>query len=116
MIRGVKCKLSFSFLFFSFFVYSQDNDSTWEVEAISNVSEVKESEEETEKSSSIFKFEPDYLDTVEEDKVTQKRNREILDTLSISERKRKRLLKKVFTKNFYEDLSRVADIKFEDQE
>ncbi|WP_291869543.1 hypothetical protein [Maribacter sp.] len=69
-----------------------------------------------EKPSVIFKFEPDYLVSVESGREQQKRNREILDTLSISERKKKKLLKKMFKSDFLEHLSktRVVDTKFED--
>ncbi|WP_298475631.1 hypothetical protein [uncultured Maribacter sp.] len=71
-----------------------------------------------EKSSHIFKFEPDYMTSIASEREQQKRNKEIVDTLSISERKKKKLLKKTFKNDFSEYLSktRVADTKFEDVE
>jgi len=112
MIRGIHYKLSVVFFLLTFCIYSQKKDNTWEVEVISNIPKTEEDEEE----SFIFKFEPNYLAAIEDEKASQAKNRAILDTLSISERKKKRLRKKVFTKNFSQDLSRVADIKFEDGE
>lgn len=111
-----KC-LSFNFttilLFFSLFTYSQESNDAWVIPTMETTENVKENKEETQKSS-IFKFEPDYLAAIEDEKTNQAKNRAIVDTLSISERRKKRLLKKIFKKNFSEDLSRVVDTKFED--
>ncbi|RKR13148.1 hypothetical protein CLV91_1863 [Maribacter vaceletii] len=115
MNRGIHYILTIVSFLLTFCIYSQENIEEWKVEDLKFSSSITNKKEE-EKKSSIFKFEPDYLSAIKKEKVAQVRNREIVDTLSISEKKKKRLLKKVFKKNFSEELSRMVDIKFEDEE
>lgn len=111
MKRKIKIVVVICLLSTSISLVAQENSS----ETIKKT-DIQDSSDE--KSSSIFRFEPDYLTSVENERAQQRKNREILDTLSISERKKKRLLKKVFKNDFSEYLSKttVVDTKFEDVE
>ncbi|MGB5274377.1 MAG: hypothetical protein WBN39_10020 [Flavobacteriaceae bacterium] len=66
----------------------------------------------------IFKFEPDYLLTVEDRKQQILRYRAIIDTMNISERKRRALLKDLYKNGHTARFSKalLADTKFEDIE
>ncbi|WP_299433202.1 hypothetical protein [uncultured Maribacter sp.] len=113
MTKYLSFTLTILLIFFSFCTYSQENKDSWVVPTIKVAEKIKEDKEKKEEPS-IFKFEPDYLAAIEKEKTNQAKNRAILDTLSISEGRKKRLLKKIFKKNFSEDLSRVVETKFED--
>lgn len=66
----------------------------------------------------MFKFEPDYLLSVADRKKRIRLTRTILDTLDISEGKRRRLLKELYKNGVTERLAKamLADSKFEDEE
>jgi hypothetical protein len=64
------------------------------VEDVKLSNEVMEAEQE--EGPMIFKFEPDYLLSVEERKQQILKYRAIIDTMNISERKRKALLKELY--------------------
>ncbi|MGB5370944.1 MAG: hypothetical protein WBN18_10980 [Flavobacteriaceae bacterium] len=66
----------------------------------------------------IFKFEPDYLLSVEDRKQQILKYRAIIDTMTISGRKRRSLLKDLYKNGISERLSKMllADTKFEDIE
>jgi hypothetical protein len=72
--------------------------------------------EEEEEGPLIYKFEPDFLSAEEQKKAEIMHTRAILDTLDISERKRKRLLKDLYKNGVSERLSKAlfAETKFED--
>ena len=71
-----------------------------------------------EEAPAIFKFEPDYLISVEKRRDQIKQVRAIIDTMPISENRKTRLLKDLYKNGFTEKLSKVllADTKFEDIE
>jgi hypothetical protein len=66
----------------------------------------------------IFKFEPDYLLSVEDRKQQILKYRAIIDTMNISERKRRALLKDLYKNGHTARFSKalLADTKFEDIE
>ncbi len=63
----------------------------------------------------IFKFEPDYLLSVEERKLEILHYRAVIDTLAISDRKRRVLLKDLYKNGMSDRLSKalMAETKFE---
>lgn len=71
---------------------------------------------EEEEGPLMFKFEPDFLTSIEIRREEIKRTRAIIDTLNISDRKRRRLLRDLYKNGISERLSRamVAQTKFED--
>ena len=71
---------------------------------------------EEEEGPLMYKFEPNFLTAEERRKAEIKHTRSILDTLDISERKRKRLLKDLYKNGISERLSKAlfAETKFED--
>ena len=74
--------------------------------------------EDQEQGPMIFKFEPDYLLSVEDRKQQILKYRAIIDTMNISERKRRALLKDLYKNGHTARFSKalLADIKFEDRE
>lgn len=66
----------------------------------------------------MFKFEPNYLSATEKRREEMAQTRGILDTLDISENKRKKLLKDLYKNGLTKRLSKVliADNKFEEAE
>ena len=74
--------------------------------------------EEEEDGPIMFKFEPDLLVSIEERRAEMERTRAILDTMDISDRKRKRILRDLYRKKPSKLLSRVlvTDTNFEDPE
>lgn len=64
----------------------------------------------------MYKFEPNYLESVADRKETIQRTRAVLDTMDISEGKRRRLLKDLYKNGITERLTKamMADSKFED--
>ena len=64
----------------------------------------------------LTKFEPDFQESNKERMAEIRRKRSILDTLDISERKRRRLLKDLYKNRISERLSKalLADTEFED--
>jgi len=66
----------------------------------------------------LTKFEPGFQESNEERMAEIRRKRAILDTLDISERKRRRLLKDLYKNQISERLSKalLADTEFEDVE
>lgn len=63
----------------------------------------------------MFKFEPNFLTSVELRREEIKRTRAIIDTLNVSDRKRRKLLKDLYKNGISERLSKamVAETKFE---
>lgn len=92
--------------------------SPLELKAQKNLGEKKTDlvEEEEKEGPLIYKFEPDFLGAEEQRKKDIKLARAIIDTLTISERKRKRLLKDLYKNGVSERLSKtwLVDTKFED--
>lgn len=74
--------------------------------------------EEEEEGPLMYKFEPNFLTSVEERREEIRKTRAALDTLDISDRKRKRLLKDLYKNGLSERLSKVlvAETKFEDEQ
>jgi len=72
--------------------------------------------EEEEEGPTMFKFEPDFLATAEQRKARIDHARKILDTMNISDRRRRKLLKDLYKNGISERLSKTlyADTKFED--
>lgn len=72
--------------------------------------------EEEEEGPLMYKFEPNFLSAEEQRKRDIKFARLIIDTLTISERKRRRLLKDLYKNGISERLSKtlLVDTKFED--
>ncbi|MGI9552772.1 MAG: hypothetical protein ACR2MT_16325 [Aurantibacter sp.] len=107
-------KITIIFLFAGFFVLgtlgskAQDNPK----KKFNNILE------EEEEGPLMYKFEPDFLTTVEQRKAEIKRTRAILDTLDISERKRKRLLRDLYKNGISDRLSKalLVETKFEDED
>jgi len=64
----------------------------------------------------MYKFEPNFLDAEEQKKLDIEFARAIIDTLSISEHKRRRLLKDLYKNGVSERLYRtwLVDTKYED--
>jgi len=75
-------------------------------------------DDEEEEGPAMFKFEPDFLATAEQRKARINRARKILDTMDISDRRRRKLLKDLHKNGITERLSKTlyADTKFEDIE
>ncbi len=73
--------------------------------------------EEEEEGPSIFKFEPTYMMSVEAKRERLRRTRSMLDTMDISERKRRKLLKDLYKNGMTEQLQKilVTETKFEDE-
>ncbi len=73
-------------------------------------------EEEEEEGPSMYKFEPDFLAATEAKKARIERARRILDTMDISERRKRKLLKDLYKNGVSDRLSKtvLADVKFED--
>ena len=71
-----------------------------------------------EPDSTLNCFEPDFMTSVVSERKQIKRNKNILDTLSVSERQKKKLLKKMFKSDFTEHLSKkgLVDTEFESEE
>lgn len=78
--------------------------------------EVKQAEEE-EEGPSLFKFEPDFMNSVAERREHIRRTRAILDTLDIPERRRRKLLRDLYKNGLTKRLSKalVAETEFEDE-
>ena len=74
--------------------------------------------EEEEEGPTMFKFEPDFLVTAEQRKARISHARKILDTMNISDRRRRKLLKDLYKNGISERLSKTlyADTKYEDIE
>lgn len=72
--------------------------------------------EEEEEGPTMFKFEPDFLVTAEQRKARIDHARKILDTMNISDRRRRKLLKDLYKNGISNRLSKTlyADTKFED--
>lgn len=77
--------------------------------------------EEEEEGPTMFKFEPDFLTTAEQRKARVNQVRKVLDTMKISDRRRRKLLKDLYKNGVTERLAKVlyadtkyADTKFED--
>jgi len=104
------CSLSFS-------IKAQDTAQNDEA-APKDLASIEVEAEEEDSAPSIFKFEPDYLTSVETERKEVKENKEILDTLSVSERRRKKLLKRMFKNDFKQHLSKkgLVGTKYEDTE
>lgn len=66
----------------------------------------------------MFKFDPNYLSATAKRREEMDQTRRILDTLDISENKRKKLLKDLYKNGFTKRLSRalITDNKFENAE
>lgn len=73
---------------------------------------------EEEEGPIIYKFEPSYVTSEEKRKRELKENRAMIDSLDISDRKRRKLLKKLFSNDFSKYLSEIVTVKneFEDSE
>ncbi len=94
-----------------------EKNKEYQEESISNIKITK--------YTVMSKFEPDYVDTPEE-RIEQKKQRivdaytkkGILDTMKISDRKRKKLIKDLSTSPFSSRLSKtvVVDTEFQDEE
>ena len=71
---------------------------------------------EEEEGPLVLKFEPKFLTSVEVRRAEMKRTRQILDTLDISERRRKKLLKDLYKNGLTKRLSKaiLVDTQFED--
>ena len=74
--------------------------------------------EEEEEGPIMFKFEPNYLSTIDRRREEMVQTRRILDTLDISENKRRKLLKDLYKNGLTKRLSKalIADNKFEEIE
>ena len=74
--------------------------------------------DEEEEGPLMYKFEPEFLTSLEVRKAKIKKMRAILDTLDIREGKRKRLLKDLYKNGISERLSKalLADTDFEEVE
>jgi len=72
--------------------------------------------EEEEKGPSMYKFEPDFIAATDAKKARIEMARKILDTMDISERKKRKLLKDLYKSGISDRLSKtiLADVKFED--
>lgn len=72
--------------------------------------------EEEEEGPTMFKFEPDYLDTKQKRREEMARTRSIIDTLKISDTRRRKLLRDLYKNGVTKRLSKilVAETKFED--
>lgn len=71
-----------------------------------------------EEGPTMFKFEPDFLTTTELRRARINHARKVLDTMDISDRRRRKLLKDLHKNGISERLSKTlyADSKFEDIE
>ncbi len=72
--------------------------------------------EEEEEGPIIYKFEPNYVSSTERRREEMAQTRRILDTLDISENKRRKLLRDLYKNGLTKRLSKalIADNKFED--
>ena len=72
---------------------------------------------EEEEEPVIFKFEPEYLDAMAAREAEIRRRKAIIDTLDISEAKRRRLLRDLYRDKETKLLSKylLADTRFEDE-
>lgn len=107
-------KIVFTILLGGFFMLSP-----FELQSQSNLEEKKtDLIEEEEKGPLMYKFEPNFLSAEEQRKKDIKFARAIIDTLTISERKRRRLLKDLYKNGVSERLSKtwLVDTKFDDDE
>ncbi len=66
----------------------------------------------------MFKFEPDYLASIEARKTDIREGIKIIDTMDISDRKRRKLIKQLFksTPSKKDSKTRLVETKFEDSE
>lgn len=80
--------------------------------------EINHKDNEEEEGPLMFKFEPDFLISVAERREELKRKRELLDTMDISDRKRRKLLKNLLktTKIKHPPKVLVTDNTFENPE
>ncbi len=76
----------------------------------------KSSLEEEEEGPSMFKFEPDFLDSKAKRREEMARTRSIIDTLNISDARRKKLLRDLYKNGLTKRLSKilVAETQFEE--
>ncbi len=76
----------------------------------------KASIEEEEAGPSMFKFEPNFLDSKEKRREEMARTRSIIDTLKISDTRRKKLLRDLYKNGLTRRLSKIiiAESHFED--
>lgn len=76
----------------------------------------KSSIDEEEEGPSMFKFEPDFLDSKEKRREEMARTRTIIDSLKISDTRRKKLLRDLYKNGLTRRLSKiiVAETQFED--
>ena len=80
------------------------------------VDSVKKISIEEEEGPSMFKFEPDFLDSKEKRREEMARTRSIIDTLKISDARRKKLLRDLYKNGLTKRLSKilVAETQFEE--
>ncbi len=105
----VSCVLLF--LFSSIFMNAQSKlQDKGKIELISS--------DDEEEGPTMFKFEPDYLLAIERRREEMAQTKQIIDTLDISENKRKKLLKDLYKNGFSKRLSKalITDTGFEDIE
>jgi len=71
---------------------------------------------EEEEGPLMLKFEPNFMTSVEVHREEIKRRRAIIDTLNVSDRKRRRLLRELYKNGISERLSKAmtVDTKFDD--
>ena len=107
-------KITIVFLLGAFFVLSTTSLKAQETPSGKKMAELLEEEDE---GPMMYRFEPDYLTSLEQRKVKIEQTRAILDTLDISDRKRRRLLKELYKNGISERLSKAlyTETKFEDE-
>ncbi len=81
-----------------------------------NENKTQSSVEEEDEGPSMFRFEPDFLDTKQKRREEMARTRSIIDTLKISDARRRKLLRDLYKNGVTKRLSKilVAETKFED--
>ncbi|WP_430908037.1 hypothetical protein [Maribacter sp. 2-571] len=78
--------------------------------------EIQKMDKEEDDGPSLFKFEPTYMTSMAAKRERLRRTRELLDTMDISDRKRKRLLKDLYKNGLTDRLELLlTETKFEDE-
>lgn len=106
-------KIVFTFLLGGYFILTPheiQSQNTFEEKTADRIEEAEE------KETLIHKFEPNFLNAEEQRKKDIELVRAIIDTLNISDRKRRKLLKDLYKNGVSERLSKawLVDTKFED--
>jgi hypothetical protein len=99
-------------------VFNAESILSQTVEGGAKSNETRVADADMEQGPMIFKFEPDYLLSVEDRKQQILKYRAVIDTMAISERKRRSLLKDLYKNDRSLRLSKalLADTKFETME